>query len=90
MASNATFRPVRALLAAGLVSTALLPLPALALDGQALLAKINAVQAENGGLKISAAETNVSGNNVVLKNVTFTAPDKAGGPTIPSPSAMSA
>ena len=80
MASNATFRPVRALLAAGLVSTALLPLPALALDGQALLAKINAVQAENGGLKISAAETNVSGNNVVLKNVTFTAPDKAGGP----------
>lgn len=80
MAPTVPFRPLRALFAAGLVSTALLPLPALALDGQALLAKINAAQAESGGLKVSAAEIAVDGDNVVLKNATFSAPDPKGGP----------
>lgn len=80
MASPRTLRPVRALLAAGLVSTALLPLPALALDGEALVAKINAAQAENGGPTVSAAEIAVDGDDVVLKDATLSAPNPKGGP----------
>ncbi|MCX8998988.1 hypothetical protein NOF55_17925 [Rhizobiaceae bacterium BDR2-2] len=80
MASTTSFRPIRLLWIAGMVSTTLLPLPAFALDGQALLAKINAVQAENGGVQVRASEIDVSGNDVVLKNATLSVAGVDGQP----------
>lgn len=80
MTPTRSFRALPALAAAALLSTALAPLPALALDGQDLLAKINAAQAANGGLKVSAATVDVSGDNAVLKDATLSLPEQPGVP----------
>lgn len=80
MASFRPFSSLRALAAAGLVSTALAPLPAFALDGQDLLAKINAAQAASDGINVRAATVSVDGSTVVLKQPTLVVPGKSDMP----------